>query len=385
MYKRTGLSSSESIIASSMLLLGWITKPLWRPFLDTMLTRKIWVVLFELFICITFYYISQQITTTKNVADIIGALIVFSLSGATHSVCVENYLIEQIGRTFSCKQRVLMMVSTLFAFILVGGVLIMFAGNMEVITRKPLSAWGETFFILAIITFCLCLFHAFLLRKSRDRQYILFKLSFYHWNIIIQNRIKEIRFFQIITPTLLILPLISHFFIAQVFFIERISYGGLGFSPQDYAFSSGTIGSFALITGLFSGQKTDEKIGLKITLLIASTMLTLSPLVMAFISMNRAMSLFWLTTMIIAWYFLIGFGANTINSFIREISSGKYSSAERGIILAVTAFISVILSVCSAWWQETLGYYKAFSLSTILGIISIITAIIAYNKSEYEN
>ena len=106
---------------------------------------------------------------------------------------------------------------------------------------------------------------------------------------------------------------------------------------------------------------------------------------MAFISMNRAMSLFWLTTMIIAWYFLIGFGANTINSFIREISSGKYSSAERGIILAVTALISVILSVCSAWWQETLGYYKAFSLSTILGIISIITAIIAYNKSEYEN
>ena len=61
-YKRFGLSSSGVLFLTSWLMLAWVLKPLWRPMVDTLFTRRVWVIALQIMMTAVLYLLSTSIT-----------------------------------------------------------------------------------------------------------------------------------------------------------------------------------------------------------------------------------------------------------------------------------------------------------------------------------
>ena len=162
MYKKLGISNTDIALYTSLLYLPWVIKPLWSPFVDMFRTKRFWVVLTQFILSVSLVGVAF---TTPMPNFLTMTLTVFGLmafSSATHDIAADGFYMLSLNEA---DQAAFVGVRSTFyriAMIAGQGALVVLAGSLEPRIGIP-SAWSITFGILAVVFFCLFVYHRFIL------------------------------------------------------------------------------------------------------------------------------------------------------------------------------------------------------------------------------
>ena len=253
-YKQMGLGNAEITFYTAWLYLPWILRPLWAPFLQLAYSKRWWVSAMQLLMGAGLGGVAFTIPSPLWLQ---GSLFFFwatAFAAATH----ENMTDGLYSDAIPCRRTDLFLgcraILRQLASMLGQGLLIMLAGNLQVIYRNSISySWSITFYSLAGVMLALWLWNHFILPNSRQGE------SRFHvtapailWNQTLATVKSFLRGPSGYLLGLLVLYRMADGFLSKVgmlFLIDAAHNGGLGLSPQEYGFAQGTLGVLALATG----------------------------------------------------------------------------------------------------------------------------------------
>ena len=171
LYKQLGLSNTEITFYTSWLYLPWVIKPLWSPFIDLIKTKRWWITTMQLLIGAAFGGVAFTLPTHFWLQGSLFFFWVMAFSSATHDIAADGFYmlgLDQQGQSIFVGIRSLFYrLATIFG----QGVLVMIAGNLQVIYRNNIPfSWSLMFYGVAGLFIALWLWHSYILpRPAEDK------------------------------------------------------------------------------------------------------------------------------------------------------------------------------------------------------------------------
>ena len=149
MYKRLGLSNADITLYTSWLYLPWVIKPLWSPFIDIIKTKRWWIVVMQLLIGASLGGVAFTIPGPYWLQGSLAFFWLMAFSSATHDIAADGFYMLGLDEH---KQAYFVGIRSTFyriATIVGQGLLVMLAGNLEVLTRNIKYSWSLMFYGMA--------------------------------------------------------------------------------------------------------------------------------------------------------------------------------------------------------------------------------------------
>ena len=179
LYKQLGLSNAEITFYTSWLYLPWILKPVWSPLINVVKTKRWWIVLTEVLLGAAFGGVAFTIPTSFWLQGSLFFFWVIAFAGASHCISADGFYMLGLN---THQQATFMGIRSLFdrlATIFAQGVLVMIAGNLQVVFRNSISySWSLTFFGVTGLFLLLWLWHNCVLphpKEDAKRPFVNFK------------------------------------------------------------------------------------------------------------------------------------------------------------------------------------------------------------------
>ena len=365
LYKQMGLSNAEITLYTSWLYLPWVIKPLWSPFVDIIKTKRWWIVMMELLIGAALGGVAFTIPTDFWLQGTLFFFWVMAFASATHDIAADGFYM--LGLTDHQQAWFVGIRSTFYRFATIfgQGVLVMIAGNLQVIYRHSIPySWSLMFYGVAGIFIALWLWHSCVLpRPDTDapRKDI-------NARTIWQEFMRTLRtFFQkkqvVVGILFMLLYRMPEGLLAKVsalFLIDATHNGGLGLSPQEYGLVQGTVGVIGLTLGGILGGMAVSKDGLKRWLWPMVMAITLPDLVYVFLSFAMTSSLTIINVCVFVEQFGYGFGFTAYMLYLIYYSQGEYKTSHYALCTAFMALSMMIPGLFAGALQEIVGYRMFF-------------------------
>ena len=275
MYKRLGLSNTDITLYTSWLYLPWVIKPLWSPFIDIIKTKRWWIVTMQLLIGAALGGVAFTIPAPY-------------FASATHDIAADGFYM--LGLKEHDQAYFVGIRSTFYriATIVGQGLLVMLAGNLEVVTRNIKYSWSIMFYGMAGLFIAFWLWHHYILpRPSEDKgiekmtgsrilQEFWYTLKTFFQKPQVWAGICFMLFYRM--PEGLLAK------VSALFLIDATTKGGLGLSPAEYGLVQGTVGVIGLTLGGILGGIVASRDGLKRWLWPMVMAITLPDLVYVYLS-----------------------------------------------------------------------------------------------------
>jgi len=131
MYKRLGISNTDIALYTSWLYLPWVIKPFWSPVVDLLKTKRLWIIIMQLFIGAGLAGIAFTIPVASFFQYTLAFFWLMAFSSATHDIAADGFYmlgLDEHEQTFFVGIR-----STFYrlAMITGQGLLIILAGSLE--------------------------------------------------------------------------------------------------------------------------------------------------------------------------------------------------------------------------------------------------------------
>ena len=381
MYKRLGLSNTDITLYTSWLYLPWVIKPLWSPFIDIIKTKRWWIVAMQLLIGASLGGVAFTIPAPYWLQGSLAFFWLMAFSSATHDIAADGFYmlgLEEHDQAYFVGIR-----STFYriATIVGQGLLVMLAGNLEVVTRNIKYSWSIMFYGMAGLFIAFWLWHHYILpRPSEDKglekmngQQIL--QEFWHTlKTFVQKPqvwagIAFMLFYRM--PEGLLAK------VSALFLIDNTAQGGLGLSPAEYGLVQGTVGVIGLTLGGILGGIVASRDGLKRWLWPMVMAITLPDLVYVYLSYALPSNLFIINVCIFIEQFGYGFGFSAYMLYLIYYSQGEYKTAHYALCTAFMALSMMIPGLFAGALQEAVGY-PAFFLIVVAAcsMTYIVTALL---------
>ena len=246
LYKQLGLNNAEITFYVAWLYLPWVIKPLWKHIVDHTRSRRWWILLTQLLLGAGFGGIAFTIHAQFWLQ---GSLLLFWLvafASATHNEAADHlYRNSGIGRTHH-RAELVRLLSQKVAMALGQGVLVMLAGNLQVLYRNNIRySWSLVFYIVAGIFLMLFLYHLYgrSFEEAPQRQRMGFRRVWEKTKNSWRSFLREPSAAVFILFLLLYrLPEALMGKMTILFLLDPMQGGGLGLAPQEYGLVMGTVG-----------------------------------------------------------------------------------------------------------------------------------------------
>ncbi len=394
LYKQLGLSNAEITLYTSWLYLPWVIKPLWSPFVDIIRTKRWWIVTMELLIGASLGGVAFTLPTSFWLQGSLFFFWVMAFASATHDIAADGFYM--LGLSDHEQAWFVGIRSTFYRFATIfgQGVLVMIAGNLQVIFRNALSyTWSLVFYGMAGLFIALWLWHGTILphpntdapRKDINARSI--------W----QEFVRTLRTFfmkkQVVAGLLFMLfyrmpeGLLAK--VSALFLIDVAHKGGLGLSPQEYGLVQGTVGIIGLTLGGILGGMAVSKDGLKKWLWPMVMAITLPDLVYVFLSFSLTSSLIVINACVFVEQFGYGFGFTAYMLYLIYYSQGEYKTSHYALCTAFMALSMMIPGLFAGALQEVVGYRMFFIIVCCFCVVTYLVSFYvkidpAYGKKEKE-
>jgi PAT family beta-lactamase induction signal transducer AmpG len=269
------------------------------------------------------------------------------------------------------------------------GVLVMVAGNLQVIFRGSIRySWSLTFYGLAGVFLALWLWHSQMLPHARnDRQRPIVSARAILSGFVLTFRtflrkegiIRALCFIMLFRLSEALLSKIS-----PLFLIDASHNGGLGLAPQEYGLVQGTVGMIGVIIGSIIGGIAVSRGGLH---------KWLYPMVLAY-SLPSAIYLglaYWLPdslTVVSVAVFIeqasTGFGLTAYMMFLIYYNRGEFRTSHYAIASALMTLSLMLPGLMAGGLEESLGYRHFFLLTLVLIAVTWGVAAIVRIKEQEE-
>lgn len=379
LYKQLGLSNTEITLYTSWLYLPWVIKPLWSPFIDIIKTKRWWITAMELLLGAAFGGVAFTIPTSFWLQGTLFFFWVLAFASATHDIAADGFymlgLSDHDQAWFVGIRSTFYRIATIFG----QGVLVMIAGNLQVIYRNSIPfSWALMFYGVAGIFIVLWLWHSFILPRPRqdcNRKMI-------SASDIFEELKHSVRTFfckeQVLVGLLFMLfyrmpeGLLSK--VSSLFLIDTIHKGGLGLSPQEYGFVQGTMGIVGLTLGGILGGMVAGKDGLKHWLWPMVCAITLPDIVYVYLSMVQPDGLLAVNICVFIEQFGYGFGFTAYMLYLIYYSQGDYKTSHYALCTALMALSMMIPGLFAGALQEAVGYQNFFIIVCCCCAITFLVA-----------
>lgn len=394
MYKQMGLSNAEITFYTSWLYLPWTLKPLWSPFVDLVKTKRWWILAMQLLIGAAFGGVAFTLPTDYWLQGSLFFFWVMAFTSATHDIAADGFYMLDLtphDQAFYVGIR-----STFYrlATIFGQGVLVMIAGNLQLIFRNNIPfSWSLMFYGVTGLFIALWLWHGYVLPRPKE--------DVPHTDNSVRQIMAELvhtikTFFakkQVIVGILFMLfyrmpeGLLSK--VAALFLVDKECNGGLGLSPQEYGLVQGTVGVIGLTLGGILGGICVSKDGLKRWLWPMVMAITLPDLV--YVYMSYAMPDFiTINACVFIEQFGYGFGFTAYMMYLIYYSRGKFKTSHYALCTTFMSLSMMLPGFFAGALQEMVGYRTFFIIVVISCVITyVVTALLKvapqFGKKDYED
>ena len=380
LYKQLGLSNADITFYTSWLYLPWVIKPLWSPFVDVVKTKRWWILTMEVLIGAAFGGVAFTIPTSFWLQGSLFFFWVMAFSSATHDIAADGFYMLGLNahqQTFYVGIR-----STFYrlATIFGQGVLVMIAGNLQVVYRGAISySWSLMFYLVMGLFLGLWIWHCVSLphpiedAPRRDASAA---------SIMRESLSTFVTFFQkpqwLVGVLFMLLYRMPEGLLAKVsslFLVDSPSAGGLGLSPQEYGLVQGTVGVIGLTIGGILGGILASRDGLKKWLWPMVMAITLPDVVYVYLSYALPSSLFVVNACVFVEQFSYGFGFTAYMLYLIYYSRGEFKTAHYAFCTAFMALSMMIPGLFAGALQELVGYrYFFIIVMACCAVTFIVTA-----------
>ena len=364
MYKRLGLSNADITLYTSWLYLPWVIKPFWSPFIDVVRSKRWWILAMQVLIGAALGGVAFSIPTSTWLQGSLCLFWLMAFSSATHDIAADGFYMLGFN---SHEQAWFVGIRSTFyriATIVGQGLLVMVAGNLEVLTRNVRYSWSLTFYFMAGLFIALWLYHGWVLPKPQEDEE--------HQRLNAPGLLREMEtaivpFFrkpQVVAGICFMLfyrmpeGLLAK--VSALFLIDAAHKGGMGLSPAEYGLVQGTVGVVGLTLGGILGGVAASRGGLKRWLWPMVFAITLPDVVYVYLSYALPSDLIIVGSCIFVEQFGYGFGFSAYMLYLIYYSRGDHKTSHYALCTAFMALSMMLPGLFAGALQEWVGYRLFF-------------------------
>ena len=377
MYKRLGMSNSENALLTSWLYLPWVIKPFWSPIVERFRSKRWWIFVMQFFIGAALGGIAFALPMPGYVQWSLTFFWLMAFSSATHDIAADGFYMLALT---SHEQALFVGIRSTFyrvATIAGQGLLIMFAGVMEVYTRNPSRAWALTFCVASLMFLLLAAYHYFMLPAVRsdaeqdaNRHVKVKDLFATYLTFFRKPNIWEALAFILLyrLPEALLTK------ICPLFLSDTATSGGLALTTSEIGFVQGTVGVFGLTIGGILGGIAVARDGFRHWMWPMVLAITLPDAVYILLAYFQPENLSITAVCLFVEQFGYGFGFTAYMLFLIYFSKGDSSTAHYAFCTGLMALGMMLPGMVAGWLQEHVGYLNFFIITMALTVFTFVVA-----------
>ena len=394
LYKQLGLSNADITFYTSWLYLPWVIKPLWSPFIDIVKTKRWWITTMQLLIGAAFGGIAFTIPSDFWLQGTLCFFWLMAFASATHDIAADGFYmlgLDQHDQAWFVGIR-----STFYRFATIfgQGVLVMIAGNLQVVFRNSIAfSWSLMFYGVAGLFIALWLWHSYVLphpSEDEENTHVEGEVKTVSSNSILRDLLLTIKTFfkkeQVVAGILFMLfyrmpeGLLAK--VSSLFLIDNVHNGGLGLSPQEYGLVQGTVGVIGLTLGGILGGMLAGKDGLRKWLWPMVCAITLPDLVYVYLAFDLPANFIIVNISVFVEQFGYGFGFTAYMLYLIYYSRGNYKTSHYALCTAFMALSMMIPGIFAGALQEAVGYQMFFLIViAFCSVTFVVTSLLKIDPS----
>lgn len=378
LYKQMQLDNARITFYISWLYLPWLIRPLWKPFADHLLGRRWWILLMQLLFGAALGGVAFTVPTSSWLQGSLLCFWLIAFSSATHHISARELFIHETTDSERPRLFLFREIFSRLAMIFGQGVLVMIAGNLQLIYRNSIGySWSLMFYGTMGLVLALWLWNCFALPSDddatdsdeADRHQIWARLmSECHQFIHRPGLWYALPFFIFYCMPQGLLQMT-----ASLFLIDLPHNGGLGLSPQEFGLVQGTVGVIGLTIGSAICGIVIGKHGFRGWKWMMACAMTLPNAVYVYLSYVMPSSLVSISMSVFIEQTGYGFGLTAYMLYLFKYCGGN--STFYSLCTALLAFSLLLPGLFAGALQMAMGYRMFFVLVMITcPIVFIVTA-----------
>ena len=354
LFRQMGFRVGEALCAVSLFYLPWVLKVWWKPFVDTTLTYRYWILTTQLLISLTFALLAFSLSMRWLMWTLLAGL---SWLIAMHNVAADGFARL---RPLASHHSVVQELFRKFSMVVGQGMLLVLVGNIQVFYRRDmLYSWRVLFYLLSGFYLFLLIWHVWMLPRRRKA-------------LSKKQEQDPTPFYQAYLGGILFLLCYAFVqgMVAKVsvlFLMDTYSAGGLGLSPQEFGFVMGLVGITALTVGGLLGTKTIARFGFVRCLWPMTVVMLIPCAVYVALSYWQPRELYVVSFSVLAEQLSYGFGFALYLSFLNH-------TAHREKGKSLMAFSLLLGCLVSGPLLQLMGYNAFFVMSLILSVLTLLSS-----------
>ena len=361
-----GLSNTELALYTSWLYLPWVIKPLWSPLVDSIRTKRWWIIAMQVLVGASLAGVALTLQTEWWLQLSLAFFWLMAFSSATHDIAADGFYI--IGLTEKEQAFYVGWRSTFYRIgtIFCQGGLVVLAGVLQK-GHSMSVAWAMTMALAGLIMLALALWHSKVLKVSKvskdSKDFRVFKVF-----KVFAPFLDTLRVFfrkKGVLPALLFMllfrfPEAQLAKMAQPFMLRGLEEGGLGLSTETVGLAYGTIGVIALLAGGILGGWLVSRNGLKRWWWPMIAAISLPDAVYIYLAMAQPTSLWIIDTCVAVEQLGYGFGFTAYMLFLVYFSKGDRSTSVFSICTALQALGMMLPGMMAGYLADQWGFATFF-------------------------
>ena len=393
MLRRMGLDTADTALAIALLSLPVLLRPLFEMVVTHFWgTTKVWILSTQFISALSLAAVAFTLHTSSWLLGTVCFMPFFVGSTVFYNIALHRFYIDTSQRVHLSQGVHLSQVhqqnptpqhhnttTSIMALLFGCGVMMMIAGNMEVVTRNIRYSWSLVFYVMAGVELFLWLWHTIFLPGGTHgyaKPKPTMGLHRGEFRISLRRMLKRKDDITALTFfVLFLLPETLLALTAPLFLIAKPHNGGLGLSPQEFAFTQGTIAVIAIALGYTLGGKAIKKHGLCRWLLPSALLLAVPGAALLFLSYNTAAPLSIVAAALAAGHAALGFALSMVKQVVVRFTRNMPDNTLRHAIartLIATPF--VLVGMFAGAMLTMIDYQHIFLLATELSIASLTVA-----------
>ena len=380
MLRRMGLDTADTALAIALLSLPVLLRPLFEMVVTHFWgTTKVWILSTQFISALSLAAVAFTLHTSSWLLGTVCFMPFFVCSSVFYNIALHRFYVDSPTPQISTPQH-LNTTTSIMALLFGCGVMMMIAGNMEVVTRNIRYSWSLVFYVMAGVELFLWLWHTIFLPGGTHgyaKPKPTMGLHRGEFRISLRRMLKRKDDITALTFfVLFLLPETLLALTAPLFLIAKPHNGGLGLSPQEFAFTQGTIAVIAIALGYTLGGKAIKKHGLRRWLLPSALQLAVPGAALLFLSYNTAAPLSIVAAALAAGHAALGFALSMVKQVVVRFTRNMPDNTLRHAIartLIATPF--VIVSALASLMLTIADYQRIFQLATELAVVPLIVSV----------
>lgn len=375
MYTNMGLSNTEIALYTSWLYLPWVIKPLWSPIVDSLRTKRWWILVMQIVVGASLAGMALTLHTEMWLQLSLAFFWLMAFSSATHDIAADGFYIiglnEKEQAFYVGWRSTFYRIGTIFC----QGGLVFLAGTLQQQCTADV-AWGITMGLGGLIMLALALWHAAALPKDKEKTDEDQKRCCDERTKVFMNTMKDIplSFWETLNvffhkkgvcPALLFMllfrfPEAQLAKMAQPFMLRSTEEGGLALATETVGVVYGTIGVIGLLLGGILGGWLVSHNGLKKWWWPMIAAISLPDAVYIYLATAQPTSMWIINSCVAVEQLGYGFGFTAYMLFLVYFSKGERSTSVFSICTAFQALGMMLPGMIAGYLADQWGFTNFF-------------------------